>query len=152
MTDHGAGLLKVTVVKATGLPAQSGAFDKTDPFVKLVLVTDDDVEGESVMTAVKDNAGSDPVWNETFTMNKKEEEDILEVRIYDDDTLANDFLCSRQIDLDEVKTGAPKKSRKKPLRGHSKIPAKEADDSTCYTMVREGKEVGKIYLKIEFDI
>eukprot|EP00286_Rhodomonas_abbreviata_P007479 CAMPEP_0181320424 /NCGR_PEP_ID=MMETSP1101-20121128/18118_1 /TAXON_ID=46948 /ORGANISM="Rhodomonas abbreviata, Strain Caron Lab Isolate" /LENGTH=125 /DNA_ID=CAMNT_0023428131 /DNA_START=26 /DNA_END=403 /DNA_ORIENTATION=+ len=116
------GILKVKVVKIEGFAETAGFMDKTDPFVELKMGE------ETFKTAVKNNAGGSAEFNEQFCFDKQEGEQTMRLRVLDSDTLSNDLLGSRDIDLDDSSTG-----------------------NGWYTVVSNGKETGKVFLEFAYD-
>eukprot|EP00287_Rhodomonas_sp_CCMP768_P009124 CAMPEP_0196724438 /NCGR_PEP_ID=MMETSP1091-20130531/6285_1 /TAXON_ID=302021 /ORGANISM="Rhodomonas sp., Strain CCMP768" /LENGTH=125 /DNA_ID=CAMNT_0042066553 /DNA_START=66 /DNA_END=443 /DNA_ORIENTATION=+ len=116
------GVLKVTVIKIQGFDESSGFMDKTDPFVEL------EMGEEKFKTATKNNAGGNAEYNEEFAFNKQEGEQTLKVRVYDSDTLSNDLLGQRDVDLDDESTG-----------------------NGSFDVVKDGKVTGQVFIEFAYN-
>ena len=96
-----AGLLHVTIHSIEGFDDKVGlvSMDTTDPYVKIQLM-----DGETLQTAVKDNAGGHNVdFNETFTFsNKGLLDSLLTVTVMDSNTLVDQTLGSVTLNLDQL--------------------------------------------------
>mmetsp|Transcript_6977 Transcript_6977/g.10978 ORF Transcript_6977/g.10978 Transcript_6977/m.10978 type:complete len:130 (+) Transcript_6977:3-392(+) len=101
-----AGRLTVTVLKGEQLPNRSGMMDKTDPYVKLELYNAQWAQGAEVKTVVADNAGSNPEWGQALVMEKNADEDLLKIKVYDDDTFNDDKIGEAMLHLDPVAEGS----------------------------------------------
>eukprot|EP00277_Geminigera_cryophila_P010826 CAMPEP_0179451886 /NCGR_PEP_ID=MMETSP0799-20121207/35916_1 /TAXON_ID=46947 /ORGANISM="Geminigera cryophila, Strain CCMP2564" /LENGTH=129 /DNA_ID=CAMNT_0021247545 /DNA_START=25 /DNA_END=414 /DNA_ORIENTATION=- len=126
MAAEFAGVLHITVVSIDEFSDTAGFMDRTDPYVSLTL------GDETYKTTVKDNAGGkNVVFDEKLSFNKQLQENILKVKVYDKDTLSDDFLGERDVDLNL-----------QDLDG-------ESDDPVPFDIVHKGKVVGKVYLKFD---
>jgi len=117
-----AGVFKVTVVSISGFDETAGFMDKTDPFVTVKL------GDEEFCTDVKSNAGGEAEFNEEFCFDKKEGADNLRVTVWDDDTLSNDLLGDRNVDLDD-----------------------ESINKGEFEVTKDGKVTGKVVLEFDWD-
>jgi len=81
---------------------------------------------ETYRTGVKDNAGGAAIFSEKLSFNKQVDENILKVAVFDKDTISDDRLGERDVDLNM-----------QDLSG---------DELTEFDVVKEGKTVGKVYL------
>mmetsp|Transcript_18939 Transcript_18939/g.52110 ORF Transcript_18939/g.52110 Transcript_18939/m.52110 type:complete len:105 (+) Transcript_18939:392-706(+) len=86
-------------------------------------------QGESFKTTVKTDAGSKAEFKESFTMNKPENMDVVRISLYDSNVTIDELLGSVDLDLKTI-----------PLGRH-------VDREV--TVVKGGKETGKIDLKIK---
>ena len=85
--------LRVMVHDIRDFPEYSGFMDKTDPYVQLQL------GAESYKTKYKNNVGGNATFNESFTFSKQASDNIMTITVWDKDTLSDDLLGERQIDL-----------------------------------------------------
>lgn len=109
-------------MKIDGFSDTAGFMDKTDPFVELELGK------EKYKTKVMNNAGGKADFNEEFAFDKKEGDQTIRLKVYDSDTMSNDLLGSRDIDLDDSSTG-----------------------NGWYNVVKGGKETGKVLLEFSYN-
>ena len=73
-------------------------FNIQDPYVKLQLRDmGGRIVGRTEKTRVVDNAGSNATFNETFTLPYSPGADILEVELWDKDTMRDDFLGKADV-------------------------------------------------------
>ena len=74
--------------------------DKADPYVKLTLGS------EAKRTSVKENAGGNVMYRETFTFNKALVHETLQVSVVDKDTMSDETLGVCLIDLHQMQMPA----------------------------------------------
>lgn len=95
-----AGGLTVTVEEIRHFRDVAGLFDRTDPFCELALGS------EVFRTQTHDNAGGSVSFNETFTFTAKDSaEQILQIKVMDSDTLIDDTMGVRDLDLRQHSDG-----------------------------------------------
>ena len=80
-----SGKLTLTVIEAK-LTRDTEAFGKMDPFVKVTI------GAKTVKTKVKEDAGKEPVWNETFEFTVDHKEDDIFLEIHEEDAFSDDFI------------------------------------------------------------
>eukprot|EP00088_Acartia_fossae_P066150 TRINITY_DN81860_c0_g1_i1.p1 TRINITY_DN81860_c0_g1~~TRINITY_DN81860_c0_g1_i1.p1 ORF type:complete len:157 (-),score=27.64 TRINITY_DN81860_c0_g1_i1:43-513(-) len=121
------GKLYVTVAEAKGL-TDTDTFGKNDPYVHMRL--DENMQQQTTMLK---NAGNNPMWNEKFTFEIKDEHTAMEVKVFDHDSYGkDDMIGSTQIPLTEVKA----------CQNTDKI----------YTITNDaGEDQGKLHLILTFD-
>ena len=102
------GTLKVTVLKAEGLPNFDSSLlnrkNKSDPFV---LVGVQDVFGDTYKlsrTNTIDN-NLNPEWNEKFSLPVCHDVAFIVFVVYDEDVMKHDKMCSVEIPVDELTDG-----------------------------------------------
>jgi len=66
-------------------------FGKMDPFCIV------EYRQERFKTAVKDNAGKNPVWNQTYEIDIKYIGDDMWLKVFDEDVTTNDAVGATQI-------------------------------------------------------
>jgi hypothetical protein len=117
------GPLHITVVKVDDF--KDTYLDKLDPSVELEL------GDEFRKTSCIPNAGGTGVeFHEILSFDKRSQDAILKIRVLDQNTLADDLLGERAVD---VNIQAP--------------PAgEESERPLAFAMVKKGKTVGKVYL------
>jgi hypothetical protein len=104
------GTLAVTISDAQHLTVQHGS--QQDPYCLVTLGSSGAkrfLEGsalgkERFKTKVHTNAGQHPIWNESHNFNLKNMklDSHLKVKLYDKDTLKDDYIGLAQIDLQEL--------------------------------------------------
>jgi hypothetical protein len=110
MTTTFNGTLAVTISDAQQQTTQRGS--QQDPYCLVTLGSSGAkrfLEGstlgkERFKTKVHTNAGQHPIWNETHEFNLKNMklDSHLKVKLYDKDTLKDDYIGLAQIDLQEL--------------------------------------------------
>lgn len=89
--------LRVTVVEAREIEASDVLSGSSDPYILLVL-------GFQMCKTTIKRTTLYPIWKETFTFNKLPNENILEVTLYDYDTITSDeVIGSKKINLNKLK-------------------------------------------------
>jgi hypothetical protein len=93
-----AGVLHVTVHSIEDFKDTSGLMDRTDPYVQVQIGT------EQQQTSYKNDAGGHHViFDETLSFEKALRDTALQVRVFDKDTLSDDFLGEGEVDLDKMR-------------------------------------------------
>jgi hypothetical protein len=110
MTTTFNGTLAVTISDAQHLTVQKGS--QQDPYCLVTLGSSGAkrfLEGSSLgkerfKTKVHNNAGQHPIWNESHNFNLKNMklDSHLKVKLYDKDTIKDDYIGLAQIDLQEL--------------------------------------------------
>ncbi|CAF1396618.1 unnamed protein product [Rotaria sp. Silwood1] len=85
--------LQVNVIEGKNLK-QKDRFSGNDAFIEIYL---DNIH-QKQKTKVKQNSNN-PIWNESFVFNHLQDQHILHINIYDEDTIKNEKIGSLQIDL-----------------------------------------------------
>jgi Ca2+-dependent lipid-binding protein len=81
------GILTISVLQGK-LYRDTEKIGKMDPFVQINYM------GTIFKTKTKNEAGKNPVWNESFDIPIQSMGDFLEITIFDEDNLTNDFVGS----------------------------------------------------------
>jgi len=102
----------------------AGFMDRTDPYVALSLGS------EKQKTSCKNNVGGSVVFDETLSFDKQLFQSMLNVKVYDADTLSDDCLGEHNINLN-LEDLQVNEERETPMP---------------FEMVHEGKTAGKVYL------
>ncbi|CAF1521156.1 unnamed protein product [Adineta steineri] len=88
--------LQVTVVEAKNL-TKKDTLSQNDPFVEIYL----DNKHLKQKTKTKQNSKT-PQWNQTFVFNHLTGQDILNVDVYDEDSVKDEKIGSIQINLHDL--------------------------------------------------
>ena len=119
-----AGVLHVNVHSIDDFKDTSGFMDRTDPYVQ-VQVGDD----QQQTTWKNDAGGHHVIFNEVLSFEKTLKDSTLQVRVYDKDTMSDDFLGEGQIDIDQLR-----------------IPQGGESGTIAVSMMRKGKPAGTVML------
>jgi len=84
------GILTISVLQGK-LYRDTEKIGKMDPFVQINYM------GSIFKTKTMNEAGKNPVWNENFDIPIQSMGDFLEISIFDEDNLTNDFVGSNQF-------------------------------------------------------
>lgn len=87
-----SGVLALTAIEAR-LTRDTEAIGKMDPFVRITYGQ------QQFKTIVKDEAGKNPVWNETFQIDVRYIGDELKIEVIDEDVLTDDKVGEAKIKL-----------------------------------------------------
>ena len=89
--------LRITVVEAREIEASDVLSGSSDPYILLVL-------GFQMCKTTIKRTTLYPIWKETFTFNKLPNENILEVTLFDYDTITSDeVIGAKKINLNKLK-------------------------------------------------
>jgi Ca2+-dependent lipid-binding protein len=94
------GSLKILVIEAN-LTRNTETFGKMDPFVEIKT------SNLTKKTAVKDEAGAMPIWNEMIELVLDKIENKIEFTVLEEDTTTNDTVGSVSIDMISFCTKEP---------------------------------------------
>lgn len=113
--DKHAGVLCLTFVRAENLPIGDVFTRSSDPYVKFFGHNNKELRTRVI------NQSLNPVWKETFNLPFPVRPKSIDLQIWDQDAIVDDFLCQTTL---EVGTGAPADKIITEFRGHDNVPLK----------------------------